>query len=162
MKRIAGAAAAAVMTVAVVSGCGGSSDSNGSGSYCADVKDATTSFTGLSDSNLTQANFDELRTKVSSIADEAPSDVKADWATFSTTLDSFSSALEKAGLTFDDVQKASSGGLSASQLSSLASVAQSLDTADFKKAQSDITANVKSECKIDLNSGNSAAATVTD
>lgn len=156
MKKIAGAAAAALMMVTALAGCGGGSDDNSSGStgsYCGDLKAVSTNFIGLSDSQLTQDKFKELQSTLHTIADEAPSDVKPDWMAFSSVIDSFSSALDKAGLTFDDLQNPSSGSISPSQIASLANAAKELGTPAFTKAQSEIAANAKSVCNVDLKTG---------
>lgn len=154
MRRIVGAAAASVMTLTVLTGCGGDNGgSSGSGSYCDDLQSAKDSFIGLIDNQITQDTFDQLRAALHTLAAEAPSGAKDDWSTFSHAVDTFSAALDNAGLTMDDLRDMGAGQMpGGTDMQTAMRAARSLDSVAVSNAQSAIFRNARSECHIDLNS----------
>ncbi|MGI8701756.1 MAG: hypothetical protein ACR2JU_11225 [Nocardioidaceae bacterium] len=157
MKNIVGLSVGALMCATALAGCGGS-DSSSANSYCGDVKSAKTQFQGLSGADVFGQNFAELNAAVHTIADEAPSDVKASWTLLGDQFDSLKSAMDKAGVSMDDFSKLTQGdtsGIDPAKLAELSKTLQSFDTAGITAASDKITAEVKKECGIDMNSGSS-------
>lgn len=156
MRRILGAATVAIMTMTVVTGCGG--DDNGSpggtGGYCVDLQTAKESFLGLLDNQIGQDTFEQLRTSLHTLTGEAPAAIRDEWTTFSTAVDRFAVALDKAGLTMDDMRDMGTGEMSGgTDMQTAMDAAAALGSAAVSTAESRIAAHALKECKIDLNSG---------
>jgi ABC-type glycerol-3-phosphate transport system substrate-binding protein len=157
MKKIVGAGAAALMTVTVLAGCGGSDSGGSSGGYCDDLKSTKTTITSLGDADMTQANFEKLTGDLRTIADEAPSDIKGDWGTLADAIDTFTAAMKDAGITFDNLQKINQPGgptLAPADLTKITDAAGALDADAITKASANIKTEAKSECDVDLDIGN--------
>lgn len=156
MKKILGAAAASVLTLTVMAGCGGGSSHNSSSGYCGDVKDTASKLNGLSDpTSFTDAKYTALTTAVHNLAGEAPTDVKPSWTLIENQFTMLHSALADAGLSMDDFAKLTKGqvpSLDPSKLQALETKLQSFDTKGLGTAADKIQSEVKSECNIDLNS----------
>lgn len=154
MKKILGAATAALLTATVLAGCGGSSSS--AGSYCGDLKVASTQLKGLGASSLAGDNFAAVITAVHKVAGEAPSDIKPSWTLISNEFDALQSAVTSAGLSMSDFGQLASGQTPANvdpaKLAALDKTLQGMNTSGLSAASDKIAAEVKKECSIDLNS----------
>ena len=141
------------LIVAVLVGCGGSGGSSSSGSYCHDLAAAKASYIGLLENTISQGTFDTLRDSLHALRDEAPANVKDDWATFSKAADDFNTALEKDGMTIDDVAAMQNDpnmdqGPTMDQVMSAAAELSSLRTA---RALSAIGIEAQKDCNVNLN-----------
>jgi len=160
MKKIVGASAAALMAMSVLVGCGGAGGGGGggggfaSGNYCGDLKSAKDAVSSLGSGALTQAKFDQLSADLHGIASEAPADVKGDWSTLAQAIDSLKAALDKAGVSLDDLQNLGSGGatIDPAKLQALAAATKSLDSDALTKATDAIAKEVKTECNLVISS----------
>ncbi len=152
MKKIVGTAAAALMTITGLAGCGGGDSGGG---YCEDVKTAQDELGGLDGADFTADKFDALTTAVHNIADEAPDDIKGSWTLLADQFESLESILKSAGLTMDDfgglVQGNTPDGFDASQLQALETKLQSFDSQGITTATDKIHDQVLADCDIELN-----------
>jgi hypothetical protein len=133
------------------------SDSNGaSGSYCDDLKSAKATVEAFGGANMNQASFDVLTGVLHNIADEAPADVSDDWNTLGDAIDSISLALQKAGISFDDLSKMGQPGgptLDPADLQALETALQGMDATGLDKASKAIDTEVKNDCGFALGVG---------
>jgi phage-related minor tail protein len=147
------ALASAALLAATLSGCGGSDDGPDS-EYCKDLKSASTQFDSLSSNDVSK--LDEAFKTFHTLAGEAPSDVKDDWATLDKGIKSVEDALKKAGLKFSDFAALQQGkmpeGVDVAKLQGLAKEFQKLDSAEFDKASKNIEKHAKDVCKVNLTS----------
>jgi hypothetical protein len=157
MNRTVGAGVAALMTVTVLSGCGGGGDGGGSsGGYCDDLKATKATVSSLGSNDISQATFDKLASSLHTIADEAPSDISGEWNTLASALDTFTAAMKDAGLTFDNLNSlGQSGGpsIDPAKLQAIESASKALDADAINSASDKINTEVKSECGFVLNIG---------
>lgn len=147
---------AILLTMGVVSGCGGhdSGAPGGEGGYCGDLQTAKDSFLGLLDNQIGQDTFEQLRNTLHTLKAESPAVIRDDWTTFSTAVDTFAAGLDKAGLTMDDMRDMGTGHMSGgTDMQTAMDAAAALGSAAVSTAESRIAANALRECKIDLNSG---------
>jgi hypothetical protein len=141
---------AALMCLTMLVGCGGSSTS-GSTPYCKDVQSARDSFIGLLGNNITQEQFTGLLAALHTIRDEAPSNVKGAWATFSMAADTLSARLRRSGMTMDDIMHMQNGHMSSGpRMAAAMRAAQSLGSTAVTKAQAGIRGDVQKVCGINL------------
>lgn len=156
MKRMAGLVAAGALVMAGSVACGGGGSGSASGNYCDDIKSAKANLSGLNAGNLTQANFDKLASSLDSIRDEAPSNVKAQWVTVTSAIDTFNTALKSAGISMDDISKMEAGnmppGMDMSKMHDVMTAARSVNTDAFSNAQHALDTEVQSTCHVDLSS----------
>lgn len=147
------ALASAALLAATLAGCGGSNDGPDS-EYCKDLKSASTQFDSLASSDVSK--LDEAFKTFHSLADEAPADVKDDWATLDEGITSVETALQEAGLKFSDFADLQQGkmpdGVDVAKLQGLATEFQKLDSAEFDKASKAIEKHAKDVCKVNLSS----------
>jgi phage-related minor tail protein len=147
------ALATAVLLAVTLTGCGGSDDGPDS-EYCKDLKSASTQFDSLSSNDVSK--LDEAFKTFHTLADEAPSDVKSDWATLDKGIASVEKALKDAGLKFSDFAALQEGkmpeGVDVAKLQGLATEFQKLDSAEFDKASKAIEKHAKDVCKVNLSS----------
>lgn len=116
------------------------------GDYCDLLRDAADSFETLdpTDFEATVATFRE-------IAAAAPSEVSAEWGQLVGVLDEFTSALDEAGLSFEDFSDPDAlATLDPETLERIGSLAEGLD--EGMEASTDtIEKHALSECGVDLN-----------
>lgn len=157
MKRIVGAGIGALLVMGALTACGGDDNSNSSGSYCDDISNVKDSIQGLQGDDLTQAKFDQLTADLKGIANEAPADVQDDWQTMEDAITTLNTALDKAGVSLDDLKNLGSSGaptLDPAKLQELAAAAQSLSSSELESAQKAIQTQVKDDCNIDIGTNN--------
>ncbi len=160
MHKILGTAAVAVLALAMLTGCGGDDDSpggsggtGGSGNYCDDLSAAKDSFVGLLDNQIGQDTFVQLRDSLPALQAEAPPKLKGDWTTFKQAVDDFSVALQKAGLTMDDMREMGTGTMpGGTDMQTAMDAAAALGSAEVSTAQSAIAADAVRTCQLDFNS----------
>ncbi len=151
MKKTLGLMSAVLMAVSLAS-C---SDSGGSGDYCDTLKDSQTQFSDLNIATLSDAEFTDLRDRVGTLEDQAPSDVSDDWGTLGGKLDEFKTLLDDAGIGLGDIESLRQGnlpeGADPAKLQELAPKMQEFVTdPSLAEAQQAIKENAKSECNITL------------
>lgn len=116
------------------------------GDYCDLLRGAADSFSTLDPTDFA-ATVDTFR----EIAAAAPSEVSAEWGQLVGVLDEFTSALEDAGLTFEDFADPDAlATLDPATLQRISELAQGLD-ADTKSATDAIEQHALDECGVDLN-----------
>lgn len=142
--------AVALMCTTMLVGCGGSS-MGASTPYCKDVRSASGSFIGLLGNDITQDQFTSLLADLHTIRDEAPSNVKGAWATFSKAADTLSTRLRRSGMTMNDMMHMQNGHMSSGpRMVAAMRAAQSLGSTAVAKAQAGIKGNVQRVCGINL------------
>jgi phage-related minor tail protein len=146
------ALASAALMVATLAGCGGGDGPDSE--YCKDLKAASTQFKDLSSSEV--AKLDEAFKTFHELADEAPGEVKDDWATLEKGITAVEKALKDAGLKFSDFAALQEGkmpeGVDVAKLQGLATEFQKLNSAEFDKASKAIETHAKDVCKVNLQS----------
>ncbi|MGY2874511.1 hypothetical protein ACVW00_001701 [Marmoricola sp. URHA0025 HA25] len=159
-----------VLSASLVAGCGSSSGdktssgssgdkgSSSSGDYCKQLKAAKADFDTFNSGTPDFSKFDDAIGTFHKLADNAPSDVAADWKTLDEALSSMEKALSDAGLKISDLSAITSGklpdGMTPAQLQELGPKLQAafagLDTDAAQKAGDAIEKNAKSKCGVDL------------
>jgi hypothetical protein len=153
MHKILGTAAVAVLSLPMLIGCGDDGASSASGGYCHDLATAQDSFVGLLDNQIGQDTFVSLRDSLPKLQAEAPAKLKGDWTTFEHAVDTFSAAMQKAGLTMDDMREMGTGHMSGgTSMQTAMDAAAALGSAAVSTAQSRIAASAMSRCGLDFNS----------
>ena len=131
---------------------GGSGGGGGGGDYCKDLKTAKSTFSKVSGSDF--GALDDAISTFHQLADEAPSEVKADWKVLDSTFVKIEKAFEDAGLKLEDLGKIQSGnlpeGVDASKLTSLGSTLSEITGDKVTKAQAAIQEHGKKTCDVDL------------
>jgi hypothetical protein len=153
MHKILGTAAVAVLSLTMLTGCGDDGGSSASGGYCHDLAAAQDSFVGLLDNQIGQDTFVSLRDSLPKLQAEAPARLKGDWTTFTHAVDTFSAAMQKAGLTMDDMREMGTGHMpGGTSMQTAMDAAAALGSAAVSTAQSRIAANALTRCGLDFNS----------
>lgn len=156
-KRLVAVVSGGLLTAAVITGCGESSDDGGDGGsgggddYCDTVKDVQGEFDSLESADATLDDMGEMSDRMGDIADAAPSDISKEWDSLHTAIDDMVTALEDADVETDvplqdAVQKAAE-----EDPSKLKDIQSKLT--GFQNAQTDVKAvqdQVKKECDIEL------------
>jgi hypothetical protein len=129
---------------------------NGS-AYCAELASAKSQFDNIDFSALDDRHFTQLTDEFDSIAALAPGQVKSDWATLSSALKQVQQILGSAGLSFDDLQKLSSGqvpnGVTPKELTRVGrQLSHFSQDKSFARAAAEISRDAKAECGIRLGS----------
>lgn len=116
------------------------------GDYCDLLRDAQDSFETLDPTDF-EATVETFRT----IAAAAPPEVSAEWGQLVGVLDEFTSALEDAGLSFEDFSDPDAlATLDPETLERIGSLAEGLDEG-MQTATDTIEEHALSECGVDLN-----------
>jgi hypothetical protein len=153
MKTPLALASAALVAAVTLAGCGGGDDGPDS-EYCKDLKSASTQFDSLTSNDVSK--LDEAFKTFHTLADEAPTDIKDDWATLDKGITSVEKALADAGLKFSDFAALQEGkmpeGVDVAKLQGLATEFQKLDSAEFDKASKAIEKHAKETCEVNLSS----------
>jgi hypothetical protein len=155
VHKLLGTLAPAVLSMAVLVGCGGDGGSSpgGSGGYCQALSSVRDPIQALLDNHISQDGFVTLVTALHGLSDEAPRTVRADWRTFVTAVDIFRAALTRAGLTMDDMGQMGTGRMPGGMdMRQAMDAARALGSADVSTAQSAIAANARRVCHLDLDS----------
>jgi hypothetical protein len=150
-KISAGVGIATVLTMVLLAGCGGKGAASAQGGYCQDVQAAKDSITRLMENDITQQAFLSLARNLHTLGDEAPSEVKHDWATFSLAVDEFKAALSRTGMTMDEMARMQRGHMASGPAMDRAmAAARSMGSIAVGNALAGITTHVQKECGIDL------------
>jgi hypothetical protein len=155
------ALASIVLMVGSLTACGGDDNSSagggGGGSYCDQIKGVKADVDGLDFTKLTDDQLTSFREALSGIESAAPADVKDDWGAINDAIDQLQQILNEAGLSLSDLQAIEADptnlpdGVDLAKLQELAQKLQDFaSNSDYQAASDAITANVKSECGIDL------------
>jgi hypothetical protein len=135
--------------------CGGSGDDGGGGGggdYCADLKKAQSTFADVSGSDFSA--LDSAIKTFHKLADEAPSDVAAEWKTLDGAFVKVEDALADAGIKMSDLADIQSGkipeGADVSKLSSLGTTFSEISSDKVLDAQKVIEKHAKDECDVEL------------
>lgn len=152
--RISPGLAALALAGALLTGCGGSTDSASSDTeaYCSDLKADKTYFDSLNDGDVDK--FGDAFEKLHALSDKAPSEVADDWATVDKGITSFETALEDAEIKFEDLKQISKGtipdGVDPQKLQELATKLDGFGGPEFDKAGKAIQKHAKKTCDVDL------------
>ena len=143
------------LTATVLAACGSSnSTASSSGGYCDELKADKTYFESLTGSNADLSNLDTVFAKVHTLAADAPSNVSADWKTLDGAITTIESALKDAGLKASDLAAMQKGqvppGVDVSKLQALAPKLAGLSSSGVSDAASNIAADAKKSCGVDL------------
>ena len=124
----------------------------GSSDYCQQLESANKQFTALATGDLEQ--FDAAITTLQELGQAAPQEIAGDWEQVLSPLNQLETALQKAGLTFDDLDGLSRGelpqGVDPQSLQQLATEVQGLNSAGSADAQAEITEQASTECGVEL------------
>lgn len=146
---LAGAVLAAATTLTA---CG-----SGSSAYCSDLESASAEFDSLESNDLDQ--IDEAFDTFHQLADEAPSEIEADWKVLDDGITSVEKALDEAGIEIADLAQIQEGqlpeGVDMAKLQGLAADFQKLGGEEFTKASDAIEKHAKDECDVDLSTNGS-------
>lgn len=146
MKRLVATAACAILSIGMLTACGGGNDE-----YCSAVKDTKKSVGGINGSDATSADFKKATNSINDIADKAPDSVKDDWKTIGKTLQKVLDAVDDAGLKIEDLQDpAKAKDIDPSKLKKISEAAK--DMSKVNDAQDKVTKEVKKDCDIKLGS----------
>jgi len=153
MQKILGTAAVVVLTAMLLTGCGGDDDApSGSSAYCNDLQAAKDEFSGLLNNEIGQDEFVELRDSLPALVADAPARLTGAWTTFNDAVQTFSDAMDKAGLTMDDMREMGTGKMAGGvDMQTAMDAAAALGSAKLSTAQSRITADALKECDVNLN-----------
>ena len=142
---VAGAALASLTLTA----CGGGNDA-----YCEDLKSAKKDFDALSAGDAEQ--LDQTFETLQGLADEAPDEISEEWAQLDESITQVQTALDDAGLTFEDLASAQSGelpeGVSQEDLQALAAEFQNIGSQETQEASEAIEEHAQEECDVNLSS----------
>ncbi|MDQ3629275.1 MAG: hypothetical protein M3419_10780 [Actinomycetota bacterium] len=146
MRKLLSAAAAAVVSAGVLTGCGGSDD------YCSSLEDTVEEFEAFG-----EADFDQFGEAIDAFRDvgaEAPSEVEEEWETLISGIDSAESALQDAGAGFEDLGDIQTGqipdGVDEEELIEALASFQELSSEEFAEAGQAIEEHAESECDVTL------------
>jgi hypothetical protein len=154
VKRILSAAAAAALSICLLTACGGdgSGKAGSGGDYCSDLKDAKKEVDALKDGDF--SDLEKTTDAMNELADEAPDEIKDDWEILVKGVTKLVDALKKAGLDDDDMATLQTGeipdGVDITVLQSLMTEIKALDTPEFQEAGENINKHAKDECGVDL------------
>ena len=144
------ALAGAVLLATTLSACGG--DGGAGSDYCKDLKSASKTFDNLDSGDV--SGLDKAFSTFHSLADESPSDIKADWKVLDDGITSVEKTLEDAGVKISDFAKIQSGelpeGVDPSKLQEVASSFTKLSDEKFTTAADGIEKHAKDVCKVEL------------
>ncbi|MGH3423647.1 MAG: hypothetical protein ACRDO8_02890 [Nocardioidaceae bacterium] len=147
MKRPATAACCVVLSIGMLSACGGGNDE-----YCSEIKQTKKTIGGIDGSQATSADFKKATDSIDKIADEAPESVKDDWRRIGKALGRVLKAVEDAGLKVEDLRDPSTAqDVDPQKLKKIQAAAQ--DMTKVTKSQEKVSKEVKKDCDIDLGSG---------
>jgi hypothetical protein len=181
MKKLLGITAAAVLLgMPVLAGCGGSDDSssdgttsstpaettessseptedtNASSEYCDALKGAKDNLSAVDFTKINEDVYAQLTGELVKVAAVAPSDLKDDWAKLLGVLTAMHRLLATAGIDFDDLADLSAGtvpaGVDAEQLQKIAPKIQKISAdGTLQQAATNIQKSAQQDCDITLN-----------
>ncbi|MET0767304.1 MAG: hypothetical protein ABW075_05915 [Aeromicrobium sp.] len=152
--KISLALAGVVLLGTSLAACGGDDGGGGGseGDYCKELKSAQSSFAKVSGND-----FEALDSAIATfhqLADEAPSDIKAEWETLDGAFVKIEKAFEDAGIKMSDLADIQAGnmpeGVDVSKLSSLTSSFSEISSEKVTKAQDVIEKHAKDTCDVEL------------
>jgi hypothetical protein len=147
MKKHLGISAALVLAAGTLSACGSSTDD-----YCDSLEDAQSTFSSIEGDDV--AGIGDAVDTLRDIGDQAPDEVSDDWEVLIGTFDEMESALEDAGLSFDDLEQLQTGelpeGVEPADLEGLNETFSSLSDEGVEEAGNNIETHADEECGIQL------------
>jgi hypothetical protein len=151
-RTITPAAIASAVLIAVLSGCGGGDGADSD--YCKDLSAAAPKFAALRTNDTAQ--LQDVFQASHKLAEEAPDDVKEDWAVLDDGMTDIETALKDAGIKFSDFAELQQGkipeGVNVEKLQGLPAKFQKLDSPAFDKASKAIGQHAKDVCKVTFQS----------
>jgi hypothetical protein len=142
------AIAGALLVVSTVAGCGGSSND----AYCEDMKKADKDFSAMGSGDFAQ--LEKAFKTFHTLADEAPSEVEADWKVLDSAITAMEKGFEEAGIDFSDLSELQNGkvpeGVDTKKLTELSATMSKFSGPKFEKASNDIAKHAKEECNVDI------------
>jgi hypothetical protein len=142
VSRRAGTLLATGLAALLLTGCGGDDTE----AYCDALGDAQEAFTGAADPAVVGA----MASQVDELTELAPDEVEDEWVTLRDALGEFESALQDAGLGFDDLDDAEAlAGMAPEAVATLQEVATRMGTA-LTEATDGIEAHAEETCGLQL------------
>jgi hypothetical protein len=177
MSKHVGWAAAAVLALGALAGCGDSTDAgnstdagdtseeasatepeNSTEAYCERLTSVKDAFTSFEEGNPTQ--YSDAIDRLRDLGGQAPEEISDDWQTMVGAMDGLEAAVEDAGLSFDDLATLGEGplpeGVTAEDIAKLQTDLEAFDSSEIDKAGDDIAAHAKSECGVDIEDGSTS------
>ncbi len=146
--RAWGTALASVMTIAVLSACGGGDGPDSD--YCKDLEAAKPSLESLKSQGAAQ--LQDVFEVTHKLADEAPDDVKDAWETYDKAITDIEKALKDAGVGPKELVALQRGevpeGVDQKKLRGLPVTFQKLDSPQVAKASNVIAKHAKDVCQL--------------
>jgi hypothetical protein len=145
------AAFASVVLVSVLSACGGG-DKNSD--YCKDLEASAPKFAALKTNDTAQ--LEDVFKASHQLADQAPNEIKDDWAVLDEGMTEIENALKDAGIKFSDFAELQRGkipeGVDVDKLQGLPAKFQKLNSPAFDKASRAISKHAKEVCEVSFQS----------
>jgi hypothetical protein len=165
MNKHLGWAAAAVVALGALSGCGDSTDSadnpdggNSAEDYCAELKSAKDAFASFDGGDPTK--FSDAIQQLRDLGGQAPEEISDDWQTMVQAMDGLEAAVEEAGLSFEDLATLGEGalpeGVTPADITKLQADVKALDDPKIEEAGNNISDHAKSECGVDIKGSGSS------
>lgn len=150
------ALAGVILLGGALTACSGSDDGGDSGAssdYCKDLRAAKSDLKTLADGDV--AEFDTALATMHKLADEAPGDIKDDWAVLDGAVTKIEDAFSDAGIELSDLEEIQAGrvpeGVDASKLASLGATLNDINSEKYTDASKNIEKHAKDTCNVDLN-----------
>jgi hypothetical protein len=162
MNKHLGWAAAAVLTLGALTGCGDSTDNadggNDAADYCDELKSAKDAFASFDGGDPTK--FSDAIQQLRDLGGQAPDEISGDWQTMVEAMDGLEGAVEDAGLSFEDLATLDEGtlpeGVTVEDITKLQADIKALDDPKIEEAGNNISEHAKSECGVDIEGAGSA------
>ena len=143
---VAGAALASITLTA----CGG----DNTDAYCTDLEAAQEDFETLNSGGSSGEDLDETFQTLRDLAASAPEEISEEWAQLDDSIEQVQTALDEAGISFEDLTNAQSGelpeGVELEDLQALAEEFQQIGSEETRQAAETIEEHAREECDVDL------------
>lgn len=143
------AVAGAALVSLTLTACGSDTDA-----YCSQLESAQEDFETLNSGDTTGGDLDETFQTLRDLADAAPEEIAEEWAQLDDSIEQVQTALDEAGITFEDLSNAQSGelpeGVELEDLQALAAEFQQIGSEETRQAAETIEEHAREECDVDL------------
>ncbi len=146
MRRVIAATVSTAISVAVLSACGGGSDTD---AYCDAIKSTQKDLASVDTTAPTNDAFSDALSAMQDIADKAPSSSQDEWQSIADKLAAVQKALEDAGLSVEDMTDTSK--LGSADPSDMEAVQKAVtELGEVQEIQSTLQTQVKEDCNVTL------------
>jgi hypothetical protein len=150
MKKSAALASVVLISVLAACGAGDGKDSE----YCKNLEASAPKFAALKSNDTAQ--LEDVFKASHQLADQAPDEIKDDWAVLDKGMTEIEEALKDAGIKFSDFAQLQQGkipeGVDVDKLQGLPAKFQKLDSPAFDKASQAISKHAKEVCEVSFQS----------